>query len=781
MSDRIRVISDDESGFHSHGDVELIYPLVGRIEVRFEDELIKAPSKSVLVINSGQIHSIHCNKDSMYMRVNISYFELIQSIHQNRLYFSCNSLKQENDKDFSQIRSVLEMLLNAYAADDGQFKVQSLYYYLWNILCQQFLVIDSKAAESDSVIERIIQFINQNYKEAINQNDIAEKFFMSQSAFSKYFKKQTGKGFKEYVNELRIDEAKRMLSDTNYSITEIALNDGFKTVTLFNKNFKYATGQTPSEYRIGISRKKSNAYKADEAQLLKHYRDITADENVNTIFDIDVNSGRLWNQNKIEGICGGFVSDLKNATIQLHLKNIVKKVSFEYVNIYNALDDAFENLESIQRGEFDFESTDQIIDFLLDLNLKPYFELPGRSRIIMSHIGGEQIEYKNPRFTNNRAEDWEKILEAFLIHIIDRYSSRIVSQWRFEFRLPAKEIANPLNYLHLYETSYKILKSRLPEIKIGALNVNAEVFEVETDEPKGLEDILSSWKKKGILPDFFTIMSYPYGVSVKEDDSYQLESIRSSEHFIRRDIEEFKRTLVRLEITDIPIIVSEWNTSLSQRNSYNDSCGKACHMIRQMIDMANLGVQHFFNGVSDRVYQYYDTKGPLIGASALITKDGIFKPSYYAFELWCKLGNDFIDAGENYIVTSQSDGSVQILVFNAKEFSQSYLMNEENRGLEQDISSMFRDENKLSISFNLHGMSRKEYSVRSFKIKESEGSILSEFRKLGKKEQLIKEEIDYLDRMCTPRIQVHRSMPKMDVVKVEVELEPNEIEFILVQ
>lgn len=779
MEDKILVLSNGDKGLHSHSDVEIIYSVIGILEVNLKGTIYRVPPNNVYVVNSSDVHQIRSTKNSLYLKINIPYFEMIKSTGKNRLYFYCNSSEDNSEKDYGQLIYCLEMILKEYASTENDLKLKSLYYYLWSIMCQQFLE-EEKTGANDTRINQILDYINKHYREHISLKDISEKFYISQSAFSKFFKGQMNIGFKEYINELRIYESKRMLSESNTTITEIALDTGFKTVTLFNKNFKDYTGMTPSEYRNKMS-VKADDDRENAMKLLAKYRDSGDADIQDTVYKISLDNLQHSEQNKIYGLCGGFLNDLKDGTVQSQLRAMVEKIPIEYVNIYNALDDAFEDVDSIQKGEFDFDGVDQIIDFLLELRLKPYFELPGRSRIIMSHIGGEKIEYKDPRFRTNSVDHWKRILTAFATHIAERYSLRIVSDWKFEFRLPAQEVINPDRFLELYEVSYRIIREYLPGTQIGGINVNSEVFRVESDEIKSLTNIFQDWKTKNLVPDFITIMSYPYGVTVAGDDSYRLDSIRSSEHFIEKDILEYRAILDKLGMEDIPIVVSEWNTSLSQRNPYNDSCGKACHMLRQMVDMALLGVSHFYNGITDKVYQYYDAKGPLIGASALITKDGIHKPAYYSYELWSKLGNNILGNGENFIATSQNDGSIQILAFNGKDFSQSYLMNEESLGNVQEISTMFYDENVLSLSFEISDLNKKDVGIRTFRIKENEGSVLAEFKTLGKQGQLIKEEIDYLTKMCTPRLTVNREPVISGSLDLKISLEPNEIALVLIQ
>ena len=124
----------------------------------------------------------------------------------------------------------------------------------------------------------------------------------------------------------------------------------------------------------------------------------------------------------------------------------------------------------------------------------------------------------------------------------------------------------------------------------------------------------------------------------KKKNLYNLLSIDSDDHFVRRDLNAYRALLEEVGYPDTPVWVSEWNTSLSERNIYNDSCAKACHMLTQMVDVAGDLAQMNYSGISDCPAQYFDSAVPLTGATGLMTKDGLMKPAYYALEFWGMLG-----------------------------------------------------------------------------------------------------------------------------------------------
>lgn len=98
-------------------------------------------------------------------------------------------------------------------------------------------------------IDKVIQFILKNYKNEIYIETIAEKLNMSIASFSRYFKHHTRKTFSNYVTEIRISHACRLLMDRNYNISEVCYQSGFENQSNFYRHFKKHTGVLPKEYK----------------------------------------------------------------------------------------------------------------------------------------------------------------------------------------------------------------------------------------------------------------------------------------------------------------------------------------------------------------------------------------------------------------------------------------------------------------------------------------------------------------------------------------------------
>ncbi|WP_338787091.1 response regulator [Metabacillus sp. FJAT-53654] len=101
----------------------------------------------------------------------------------------------------------------------------------------------------ENLITKALEYIAAHYTENLTLQNLADTVHLSKSYFSLYFKKQTGRNFVDYLIELRIREAKRLLVESESRIYDVAKAAGFKDVKYFSKVFKKTTGLTPIAYR----------------------------------------------------------------------------------------------------------------------------------------------------------------------------------------------------------------------------------------------------------------------------------------------------------------------------------------------------------------------------------------------------------------------------------------------------------------------------------------------------------------------------------------------------
>ena len=118
------------------------------------------------------------------------------------------------------------------------------------------LMVSESAAESQT-ITKARAFIAEHLSEEITLGQVARAAGMSIYYFCKMFKKEMGLTFTEYLARLRVETVKRMLLDPHKRISEAAYDAGFQSLSQFNRVFRHFAGETPSNYRDALHKRRS--------------------------------------------------------------------------------------------------------------------------------------------------------------------------------------------------------------------------------------------------------------------------------------------------------------------------------------------------------------------------------------------------------------------------------------------------------------------------------------------------------------------------------------------
>lgn len=154
------------------------------------------------------------------------------------------------------IMSVYRNLIELPKQKDSFHAVLSFFDILYELSkCDEARELASSSfakADVDSESRRVMKvksYIDEHYNEDLSLAVLADLVGMSTTAFSRYFKLRTGKNISEYIVDIRLGHAARMLVDTTDAISEICWTTGFNTLSNFNRLFRKRKGCSPKEFR----------------------------------------------------------------------------------------------------------------------------------------------------------------------------------------------------------------------------------------------------------------------------------------------------------------------------------------------------------------------------------------------------------------------------------------------------------------------------------------------------------------------------------------------------
>jgi len=250
--------SRDMEHFHLHQDYEIFYLFEGEKIFLINGMELVAKKETLLFINKNVLHKTIAN-DHNYQRIVINFrdsFILEEDQHLISILFKQGPLmlSLNNQPSFSFL---LDKMLTEYHINySNSNRYLQLLLSQFLLECER-LLHQQKPLQKDStrvyhqheIVDDIISHINENYYKSLTLTILAEIFYLHEQYVSKLFKQSIGCSFTEYLNAVRITEAKRLLSETNLKINQITKRVGYTNHVHLWRIFKKLTGISPNEYR----------------------------------------------------------------------------------------------------------------------------------------------------------------------------------------------------------------------------------------------------------------------------------------------------------------------------------------------------------------------------------------------------------------------------------------------------------------------------------------------------------------------------------------------------
>lgn len=230
---------------HRHREIELVMMLEGRSRVTVEGVSYAVEKGDVLLVFPNQLHQYVSTEMESYFLFLLPigvYGDYLDSIEG----FKPRSPIIKGGMQDRRISFLTGLAMNA----QGKYTDQQHKYLAGTILG---LLLENLPLEnvtsSNKSIERVMHYCEKHYLEQITLDSMAKELYLGKYYISHLFNRQLGISFNSYINALRIEEAVKLLTDTEMSVTEICFSAGFTCLRTFNRAFIRQVGMSPRDYR----------------------------------------------------------------------------------------------------------------------------------------------------------------------------------------------------------------------------------------------------------------------------------------------------------------------------------------------------------------------------------------------------------------------------------------------------------------------------------------------------------------------------------------------------
>lgn len=682
------------------GKAEISFSNAEARTYRSRDILFLYPRQEVLLKPTESCHVLH-------LRLSPAFLE--EYLDPDSVIF-CDSVLEPN-RSYLSLRLLLEHIAQQYN-NEISFSAPAVYsslFELLDLLLKKYslklpVVPEYKNEKQKERIMEIQDYIHSHYNQPVTLSDLAGTLHLSPQYVSKIMQDCFHIRFSEYVNLLRLRHAEHDLCYSDSAVTDIALQNGFSSITTFNKHFRDIYGLSPKKYRT-----------EHQIRLMERTEDIPANiRNVylhmdtpseERIVSVDTGCFTDFSENLFRLMNVGFAKNLLLDYVQNQITRACRDLHLKYIRLESLVSNAMIP-RLAEENDYYFSAVEGVLDFLQKKHLIPFIELGKNSY----HYLQENSQSRRGYSTNLK---FHRLLEAFLQFVTTHYNAEWYGQWMFELWKPPAE---PLSdWISGYQTIRDIIRHYIPSAAFGGPGYN-------TGRPVSeLTDCLESLSAGHMIPDFISVHCFSIQrleINGQQETVHLLEPdiLKTQQDWILRQI---RRTLGG----SCPLYITELNSSLIPGTFFNESCYQAaflCHTLLGLHETADM-IGYWMLG--DTLTSLKNPASWQISGIGLITGNGIPTPAYHACRLLDMLGGHLLEQGDNYCITETEENHFQILAWHYAPFLPAYSVEGEKPSL-KNVYHCFRDLPALQMTFHLQHIEIGTYRVKRYLLDRFHGSFL---------------------------------------------------------
>lgn len=802
---------------HWHQSIELLYIARGNVDIILGGELLQLTETDLLLIGPNIPHSLRSENATMIaLQIKMERLTAIpQDLQQNGHFLNLqDAYSKEHPEGFSAIKQCIAQLLKMNVEGGMYLNLinASYCYRLIHVLLNNYYVeTGKKRYYGDGQLERIqnlLNYINTHFQDTLSLEKLAELVALTPAHLSKTFKRYMGVTLSEYIKSVRIHRAVSYLSSTTLSIDEVTEKCGFPNKHSFIDAFRAKYNETPSQWRklhksgtamvSDVRDEKSIGYFSSDSSILyssisdfiEKYSGNSAEPQNSLIPDpepeylmIDMARPVIRLHHSERAIIGiSRAEELLYEPVQRMLMEAQKQIGFRYVKMHSILDDSM-MVYSEYGGipHYNFLLVDRVFDFLKSIGLKPYVQLSFMPKD-MAKLPNKTTFFAHA--ITSPPEDprkWNQLISRFVTHLIERYGMEEVLTWPFGVWNEPFTASNffgfdqQQEYYNLYSDSYSTIKKIDQRFQVGG----PSHLSAHNKGDDSLYDFLEWTRRNNCIPDFLDVHYYDTDFSqvfLNEDGIKVSSRLSSSVTSFSDYSERIHRELAEHGFGEIPIYLTEWNSTTSHRDLLSDTCFKSSYIIKNIMETMDrfqaigywlLTDLHKESQLNDKLFH---------GGLGMYSVNGIQKPAYHAFRLLSMLGEDLIEKGDGYCVT-RSGSKIVIVLNNYHHFSNAYA---NEVGINCTYTSrycVFPDQKSKRIVLVLPEL-QGVFSVTHYILNRSHGSAFDTFLQMGAVEPLSEMEVEFLKAQSMPFIvkEVHHGELTLDLM-----LEPFETRCVVIE
>lgn len=778
-----------------HKWLEIAFVLEGTGNVFIDSQSYNIQKKDVFVVNSYQIHSVKMADKGRVFSLLIDPEFVRNLLPETEYYkFECKSFSPslQDQEPFDEIRRQLAQVVYTLTKSEEKFAETHTYIKISSLIeCLIYnfgIKISNEQKSSDKFID-LVQYLNEYYDEDITLSKLAEREYMSQSYFSRLFQKEVGIKFTEFLSDIRVSNSLSYLEAKEMTVTDIAYRVGFKNVNSFIDTFKKRYGVTPAKYRKQIPEKKAESKVKSLRELEDHSvsfeallayvgmpddkkSEATGNSDTESSININVNL-RTANRNKRTPDTWkalfnvGYAKDILYADIQKQIQRVQREIGFKWIRFHGLLDDEMFVYSEKKDGTpyYCFQYIDQILDFVLEIGLKPVIEFGYMPELLAESLENRLFQKRSVISLPASLEKWKALIRAIMDHLTERYGTEEMKAWIFApfyflgFYKMLKE-KDVQKFFYVYKETSHIIREYNPDYQqIGIYG--------QVNDTTLLKKFLQFSTDNSCLPDIIGTYCYHLVEETEEDMGLNLKliehddvfniAVSGKESYLQYYGKEIRQILNNFQLEKKQIFLAIWSNNIWQRDLCNDTCFKSAFVFKEILENIETYQAFGYWALSDLMEEMIPAKDVFHGGVGMFTISGIPKSAYWALWLLNFMGNNIVKQEDGVFIT-ESEDEVQIFLYNYCHYDNFYRYRHATKLSRTNRYNVFLQKGVLNCLVTIKGLEKGQYSISRYAVGREKGNSFDQWVKIGAPSVPNKFEVQMLSGASYPELRTWKEV-----------------------
>ena len=491
--------------------------------------------------------------------------------------------------------------------------------------------------------------------------------------------------------------------------------------------------------------------------------------------------------------CVGSARLFLYAEVQDMVRRMQQDIGFCYVKFHGILSDEMMVYMEDRNGRplYSFAMVDKVIDFLMEVSLKPLVQLSFMPQALASDPDKLIDMWHFNTSPPKSMKKWNDLVRALLTHLISRYGQSEVRDWLFcvwnepDGAIESFGWKDAEQFYRFFKETYDTVKGVDSRLRFGTPSL---LIGPGLDQQWTM-DFFRYSIEHGCVSDFLNIHYYDNSFSpdMNDSDRFSLDNLSWNKAPLNEDpfaftkfINSIKYNNKRMKIQSMPVYLTEWNLTVSHRDLINDTCFKSCYLIKNLLENYDRLESFGYWCLTDFIEELQLPNALFHGGLGMMTYNGIPKAHYNTFKFLTALGDTLIAKGNGYFVTRKENHIVMIL-YNYEHFSKLFAsgilfdMTSENR------YAPFIQKSRAQFKIRFEHVDATRCLIKEQFVNQEKGSSYDIWVRMGAQPLTTPDTLEFLRQEARPGMYLHSETIADGTLALSLELEPLEVRLVDVE